>query len=137
MRLSGAVMSAPKQSRRSDEICRGGERPTESTSVDVLRELGRKEAVCAIDRSNGEVSAARNSGLVPIGSDLVAVRECDDAIECPFLARTAANFSHRKSCPATVMLRREASRRCGGYDEARPRRRRATASRTGTSSSPC
>lgn len=149
--VTAAVDSALAQSRAPREVIVVDDGSTDAASRAALQALAQRSGVRVIARTNGGVSAARNTGIAAASAELVVVLDGDDELDPSFIARTAAaveadtdvvaasgwlrlhgaadalarpaggyaiDFLHRNNAPATVLLRRTAWQRAGGYDEA-------------------
>lgn len=145
-----AVASVRRQTHPVADVVVVDDGSREPASVTALERLAEDDGVRVLRRTNGGVSAARNTGLAALSTELAVVLDGDDRLAPTFVERTAAvlaadpevvaasswlqmhgvasavarpaggravDFLHRNACPATVLLRRDAWRRAGGYDE--------------------
>jgi glycosyltransferase involved in cell wall biosynthesis len=101
--IRGAVASVSGQSIPADDIVVVDDGSTDEDSLDVLADLQR-EGVRVIRQSNAGVSAARNTGVRSVGSDLVVVLDGDDRLRPTFLKATVAAFDDEEVVAASSWL---------------------------------
>ncbi|GAB3537887.1 glycosyltransferase family A protein [Arthrobacter tecti] len=89
--IEEAVTSVLNQTRKPDAVVVVDDGSTDPVSVGVLAEL-EHSGVPIIRQENRGVSAARNTGIVSLGTELVAVLDGDDRFLPEFLAKTTPKF---------------------------------------------
>ena len=88
--VRAAVESVERQSRAVAQVVVVDDGSTEVASVDALAALELHERVRVVHRSNGGVSAARNTGLALLRTELAVVLDGDDRLAPTFVEETAA-----------------------------------------------
>lgn len=85
-----AVSSVLRQSRLPDVVLVVDDGSTDPVSSAVLTEIEESFSVRVLRQANAGVSAARNTGLRSLGTDLAVVLDGDDRLAPSFVERTTA-----------------------------------------------
>lgn len=92
--VEDAVLSVLAQSHPVDEVVVVDDGSTDPESLEVLAGLprlgGTASVVRVLHQPNGGVSAARNTGIAALGTEVVAVLDGDDLWEPTFVQKTLA-----------------------------------------------